>query len=620
MNRQKSLILSESAFHDAAIEATSHNGDITNDDPNALHDTEAMVAIARIFLTKMCPKLIEVLDGHSDQRSSQDRLVKIGRCVSSTMRHARRSSSSLTTLLAGATGDESKSNDVAPYSKSKVDSSLRLLSDECSDLAAVLSGEETRKVPKVRFGKTELQMPVLTLGCMRFQQSWNHCKPEDQVLDMSKVEDECQDNLVEIIKYAYHCGVNHIETAQGYGSSQLQIGFALRKIFDSGEIKREDLIIQTKGGVSASMTPEDYKKQVLSNIELLQLEYIDLFSVHGLNTELDYNKLFNNGDQGNLITALHELRDEGKLRHIGFSTHGPADMIQRAIETDEFDYVNLHYHFCGSYTASGDLEFAGNLSNVRLAKQKDMGVFIISAFDKGGRLYAPSNKLRDITLPDMEPMAYGAIWIWQHHIHDAENAPCHTTVVGAARPSDLDQPVLASFMLGDQDVTEKRQRVGHRLAQAMEEAVGKEWVESWHKGVPNAYESNYQTHLTGIVWIYNLIHGWGLLDFAKERYNPMVNNLKNWDANKTKEENIAKLMPGFGWMPGCAVDFNKLNYQDDFSNCPEENKERLEKAIKFVHKWLAPAAKDSETEPEKVPLSWEVAYDMRPWTAYPERS
>ena len=68
----------------------------------------------------------------------------------------------------------------------------------------------------------------------------------------------------------------------------------------------------------------------------------------------------------------------------------------------------VHYHFEGSYTASGDGDVnEGNLDNIRLANEHDMGVFIISPYDKGGRLYAPSHLSRELMLPEMEPMQYG---------------------------------------------------------------------------------------------------------------------------------------------------------------------------------------------------------------------
>ena len=74
-----------------------------------------------------------------------------------------------------------------------------------------------------------------------------------------------------------------------------------------------------------------------------------------------------------------------------------------------FASKSVHHHFMGSYTASGDGDetFEGNLENLRLAHKHDMGVFIISAYDKGGRVYAPSHQTRELTLPNLEPMEYG---------------------------------------------------------------------------------------------------------------------------------------------------------------------------------------------------------------------
>jgi predicted aldo/keto reductase-like oxidoreductase len=121
---------------------------------------------------------------------------------------------------------------------------------------------------------------------------------------MEQVETECQQNLINIIKHSIHCGINHIETALGYGSSELQIGSALKVLFDSGEVKREDLIIQTKGFITSSMTKNDFKSSIVQQIERLGVGYVDLFSVHGLNTEDHLEWLFDHGDKGNLIDAV----------------------------------------------------------------------------------------------------------------------------------------------------------------------------------------------------------------------------------------------------------------------------------------------------------------------------
>eukprot|EP00980_Cylindrotheca_fusiformis_P030191 scaffold24526_cov157-Cylindrotheca_fusiformis.AAC.1 len=67
-------------------------------------------------------------------------------------------------------------------------------------------------------------------------------------------------------------------------------------------------------------------------------------------------------------------------------------------------------------------------------------------------------------------------------------------------------------------------------------------------------------------------------------------------------------MPGVGIIPS-------LDYTPDLANCPEENRERLMEAIKFAYEWLP---KKKEGAKPIVPFEWQIAYDMRPWTAFPE--
>jgi len=68
-----------------------------------------------------------------------------------------------------------------------------------------------------RFGRTELQMPVISCGGMRYQFKW-------QDVDPNEVPRQNQENLESIIRHAVELGINHFETARGYGSSEMQLG------------------------------------------------------------------------------------------------------------------------------------------------------------------------------------------------------------------------------------------------------------------------------------------------------------------------------------------------------------------------------------------------------------
>jgi uncharacterized protein len=498
-------------------------------------------------------------------------------------------------------------------SVSDFDASLQLLVQECSLLA---SGNV--KVPTVRFGRTNLQMSILTLGCMRFQQEWG-----PRVQHMNQVSSDCQDNLLRILKRAIvDFGMTHIETARAYGCSELQLGVALQQLYDMGLVQRQDLILQTKVNPAASAA--DFRKTLETSFKTLQVDYVDLFAFHGINMAYHYEWVFGEDrDGGNCMDVIKEYVAAGKIRHVGFSTHGPENLIRRLIETNEFDYVNLHYHYFGSYTTTGVGETQGNLENIRLMKEKDMGVFCISPMDKGGKLYEPSNKLRTLCLPDMEPMAFGSAWLWNHA--NMEGSPVHTIVVGAARPADLDQAAVAAYLQGAQPgaTLAKVQVVTARLEKAKEDALTKEWLATCYQGVPKSNVSKYTVEHNQIIWCYNNIKAFGMLQFARDRYGSLEGNRAKWDKEKTPLENIEILKnSGWGYVPGLSLE-EGVDYSDDFEGVPEVNKAMVLEAEAFVHKWCKkPKPTESNEEESKVeesPFDWQTAYAMKPWVDFPDR-
>src|SRR5215475_1295003 len=84
-----------------------------------------------------------------------------------------------------------------------------------------------------RFGRTELPMPVISCGGMRYQFKWQDVAPGD-------IPKANQANLEACIHRALEVGINHIETARGYGTSEMQLGSVLPKL------PRDKIIVQTK--------------------------------------------------------------------------------------------------------------------------------------------------------------------------------------------------------------------------------------------------------------------------------------------------------------------------------------------------------------------------------------
>ena len=184
----------------------------------------------------------------------------------------------------------------------------------CQDLVDAASSTHQRKVPRRRFGKTELSMPLLTCGGMRLQQTWMPDTIPISPNRISKINASCQNNLLDCVRLSISLGVNHFETARFYGTSELQFVDAICKLISLGEIKRSDIIVQTK------CRPHKSKEGFMKVFEeswrhLKKIEYIDLFSFHGINNEQEFDWVFREG--GN-IEATDELRVSGKIRNIGF--------------------------------------------------------------------------------------------------------------------------------------------------------------------------------------------------------------------------------------------------------------------------------------------------------------
>ncbi|NJR69531.1 MAG: aldo/keto reductase [Synechococcales cyanobacterium CRU_2_2] len=332
-----------------------------------------------------------------------------------------------------------------------------------------------------RFGRTELPMPVFSCGGMRYQQSWQDLSPDT-------VADENQRNLEATIARAWELGITHIETARGYGSSELQLGFVLP------QLPRERLICQTK--VVPTANPQDFRQTFAQSLGLLQLDYVDLLGLHGINNAetLDWSVR-----PGGCVDVAEQLKAQGKVRHIGFSTHGPTDVIVEAIETGRFDYVNLHWYYINQ----------DNWPAIEAATRHDMGVFIISPSDKGGHLYNPTPKLVELCQP-LHPMVFNDLFCLSH-------PQVHTLSLGAARPSDFDLHFQTLDLLDQAD--EILPPIVARLEAEAIAVLGQDWYDTWAVGLPEAAQVPGNINIHTILWLRNLLLAYDMEDYAKARYN-----------------------------------------------------------------------------------------------------
>jgi hypothetical protein len=223
-----------------------------------------------------------------------------------------------------------------------------------------------------RFGRTEKHLSVITLGGMRFTNVWQEPRRE--------IPNETLDQCLEVVKLAFDAGINHIETAWGYTKSETVYGKVLNEEL---KIPRNSYHLMTKGHFfSASEIGEKVELQLKD----LQTDYLDFYGWHGINNDEILQQACKSRGP---VEELLKMKEEGIIKHVGFSTHAPLQTIINAIETGLFEFVNLHYYYFNQR----------NEKAVAAANANDMGVFIISPNDKGGQLFKAPKKVKDATLP-----------------------------------------------------------------------------------------------------------------------------------------------------------------------------------------------------------------------------
>ncbi|MCX5660133.1 MAG: aldo/keto reductase [Planctomycetota bacterium] len=343
-----------------------------------------------------------------------------------------------------------------------------------------------------RFGKTNLKMPVFSCGGMRYQYKWDN-------VPMKDIPADNQANLEATIRRSVDLGINHIETARGYGSSEMQLGDVLPTL------PRDKIIVQTKVGPSED--PKQFLETFDKSMSLLKLDHVDLLSIHGINThELLQWSCRPNG----CLAAARKLQKQGRCRHVGFSTHAGRDVILDAINHEGdggFDYVNLHWYYI----------FQRNWAAIEAAKKRDLGVFIISPSDKGGKLYAPPEKLVELCKP-LHPIVFNDLFC-------LARPEVHTLSVGAARPNDFDRHIETLPLL--EKAGEILPPIIARLKAAMREATGNEDPEALCWTLPEHEKTPGGMNLPVTLWLRNLALGWDMSEYGKMRYG-MFGNGGHW--------------------------------------------------------------------------------------------
>ncbi len=169
-------------------------------------------------------------------------------------------------------------------------------------------------------------------------------------------------------------GINYFDTAPDYGRSEEYIGQALQR-----HKQRDKLYIASKfcddvpyeAGVShlrAGSSKAQYKQAVEHSLKRLKTDYLDVAFVHAMGEIKDYQAELARLLDPNMLQAADELKQEGKIRYLAVSSHGPHNMeklMLEAVNSGHFDLIMPAFNF---------MKFPKVPELLKQAKAKGVGV------------------------------------------------------------------------------------------------------------------------------------------------------------------------------------------------------------------------------------------------------
>ena len=190
------------------------------------------------------------------------------------------------------------------------------------------------------------------------------------------------DAVKDIVEAMLHNGINYIDTARGYTISEELIGEAI-------EGNRDKFILATK---SMARSKEGVKEDIERSLKNLRTDYIDLYQIHNP-SKAEFEQVL---AEGGALEGLMEAKTEGKIGHIGFTTHS-LELFEEALELPWVETIMFPYNIVESQ----------GVDAIKKCKEKNIG-FIVMKPLAGGAIEDGDLALRYICAnPDISAVIPG---------------------------------------------------------------------------------------------------------------------------------------------------------------------------------------------------------------------
>ena len=144
-----------------------------------------------------------------------------------------------------------------------------------------------------------------------------------------------ESEAVKVICRCLDLGVNYLDTANMYTTSEERIGQAVKA-------RRHDVFLATK---TFPGTPDIIKANLDLSLKRLATDYIDLYQFHGVSDMNTIDRILD--PESGLMKVFEEAKKAGKIRHIGVTSH-QMDVAKALVKTGRFETLMFPFNFITS--------------------------------------------------------------------------------------------------------------------------------------------------------------------------------------------------------------------------------------------------------------------------------
>lgn len=144
------------------------------------------------------------------------------------------------------------------------------------------------------------------------------------------------DAAVQLLRKAYEMGINYFDTAMVYHKGESEKIFG--KAFEP--YPRDSYLIADKMSIWLCSDEEDMKARFYNQLKTLKTEYIDFYLVHSLNRN-HYKKV----KDLHCVEFLQQMKQEGKIKHLGFSFHDTYQVFTQILNDYTWDFVQIQLNY-----------------------------------------------------------------------------------------------------------------------------------------------------------------------------------------------------------------------------------------------------------------------------------